>query len=389
MRATAAQSTWVVVREFQVAVVDGTTLTATGAPPPATGSSLAKAVDGATGTAYVADRAPRPGEALQVSVVPARPVDQVVVLQSGNPATAAVQVRSADGTWATIGDLTGGFTQLSAAGVKTDAIRLAWREGSPAPQINELIAWFADTPVADVTVDPGTAEAEAGGQPAAATVHLVSTRAADVTGTLTVTAPDGLVAQPASQKATVFRGHDAAIPVTVTVPAGTPTGTYEVAVAFTPASGEPVSATLTVSVYPKTSDTNVALAANGATASASSTEDALPQFTPDHAVDGDRTTRWSSNHNDNEWLQVELAQPQRIGKVVLRWETAYGKAYRIQTSSDGTTWTNAADVAAGDGGVDTLRFETSAVKFVRMQGVQRGTVYGYSLYEMEVYPVAP
>ncbi|SCL26283.1 hyaluronoglucosaminidase [Micromonospora rhizosphaerae] len=390
MRATAAQGTWVVVREFEVALVGGTTLTASGAPAAAAGSSLGEAVDGDAGSAYVAGRKPQSGESLQVLLSQSRPLDQVVVLQSGSSvATAAVQVRSSDGSWATIGELSGGYTQLSAGGVKTDAIRLAWREGSPAPQINELIPWFADAPLADLSVAPATADAEAGGQPATAAVHLAATRAVNVAGTLTVTTPAGLVAQPASQAITLLRGQDQSITVKVTAPAGTPTGSYDAPITFTASSGERVSGALTVNVYPKTSTTNVALAANGATATASSTEEELGQFTPDHAIDGDASTRWSSNHTDNEWLRVELKQPQRIGKIVLRWEAAYGKAYRIETSPDGTTWTAAAAVTAGDGGEDVLRFDAFAAKFVRMQGVQRGTGYGYSLYEMEIYPIAP
>ncbi|MCW3814350.1 beta-N-acetylglucosaminidase domain-containing protein [Micromonospora sp. DR5-3] len=389
IRATAAQDTWVVVREFQVTVVGGTELTATGTPPPAAGSSLARAVDGDVSTAYVADRAPQAGESLQVAVSPARPIDQVVVLQSGAPSAAAVQVRSVDGNWTTIGDLSGGYTQLDAADVKADAIRLTWKDGAPAPQINELIPWFGDTPIADLAVDPVNVDAEAGGQPATATLRLASTRAEDVAGTLTVTTPAGLTAQPASQETTVIRGQDTGVPLTVSVSAGTPTGSYDLPVVYTPVSGEPVTAMLTVHVYPKTSNTNLALATNGGTATASSTEEGLARFTPDHGIDGDGATRWSSNHTDNEWLRVELAQPQRIGKVVLRWEAAYGKAYRIETSSDGVTWTTAAAATAGDGGVDTLRFDGPSVKFVRMQGVLRGTGYGYSLYEMEVYPVAP
>ncbi|MGR6320685.1 beta-N-acetylglucosaminidase domain-containing protein [Micromonospora soli] len=389
MRATAAQNTWVVVREFQVTVVGGTKLTAAGAPPAAAGSSLAKAVDGDISTAYVADRNPQSGESLQVTVSRTRPIDQVVVLQSGAPSAAAVQVRSVDGTWTTIGDLSGGYTQLDAAGVKTDAIRLAWKDGGQAPQINEIVPWFGDTPLADLAVDPVAVDAEAGGQPATTTVRLASTRAEDVSGTLTVRTPAGLTAKPASQETSVFQGQDTGIPVTVSAAADTAAGSYQVPVVFTPVSGEPVTATLTVNVYPKTSNTNVALATNGATATASTTEEELPQFTPDHVIDGDPATRWSSNHTDNQWLRVELAQSQRIGKVVLRWETAYGKAYRIETSPDGTTWTTAATVTASDGGVDTLRFDAAPAKFVRMQGVLRGTQYGYSLYEMEVYPVAP
>ncbi|WP_328414549.1 discoidin domain-containing protein [Micromonospora sp. NBC_00389] len=310
-------------------------------------------MDGDAATAYVAGRAAQPGESLQVDFSAPRPVDQVVVLQTGGPAKAAVQVRPVDGDWITIGDLADGHTQLDARRVRADAVRLAWADGTPAPQVNEIIPWFADVPPADVTVDPASTDAEAGGQPATATVRLASTRAEDVTGTLTVTAPTGLTVQPASQDTTVLRGQDTGIPVTVTAAAGTPSGPYEVHVAFVPTGGSPVRATLTVHVYPMTGDTNVGLAANGGIATASSTKLSLPRFTPENAIDGDRSTRWSSNYNDDEWLQVELAQPRRIGKVVLRWEAAYGKAYRIETSSDGATWTTTATVATGDGGVDT------------------------------------
>jgi hyaluronoglucosaminidase len=387
MRATAAQGSWVVVREFHVTADGGTVTTATGAPPAAGGSSLAKAVDGDAGSAYIADRAPQPGEALQVTFSRTRPLDKVAILQSGAPAAATVQVRAADGAWTTVGRLSGGYTEVDTHGVKTDAVRLAWAAGSPPPQINEVVPWFADVPVAGLTLQPASVEADSGGPAVTTTVHLLSTRAANVTGTLAVAAPAGLTVKPSKQHTTVLRGQDEGVPVTVTAAPGTPTGSYQVPVTFTVAGGERVSATLDVHVYPKAGATDVALAANGGVATASSTEAGLTRFTPDHAIDGDASTRWSSNLTDGEWLQVELAQSQRIGKVVLKWEAAYGKAYRIQTSPDGQTWTTAATVTGGDGGTDVVRLDAPA-KFVRMQGDQRGTGYGYSLYELEVYPVA-
>jgi len=60
---------------------------------------------------------------------------------------------------------------------------------------------------------------------------------------------------------------------------------------------------VTLTVHPQVSTTNVAAAAQGATATVSSVEDGLPQFTPDHAIDGDLSTRWSSAYDDAEWLQ--------------------------------------------------------------------------------------
>ena len=122
-------------------------------------------------------------------------------------------------------------------------------------------------------------------------------------------------------------------------------------------------------------------------ATASSIEANLPQFTPDHAVDGDLATRWSSNYTDGEWLQVGLAAPQHVGKVVLYWETAHADAYRIQTSADGVSWTTAASVPDSQGGSETVWLDQSGVRFLRMAGVSRSSQFGYSVREFQVYPV--
>jgi len=73
-----------------------------------------------------------------------------------------------------------------------------------------------------------------------------------------------------------------------------------------------------------------------------------------------------------------------ISKVVLNWEAAYGKAFQIQTSNDGTTWTNVYSTTTGTGGTQSLDVSGSG-RYVRMNGTQRGTVYGYSLWKFQVY----
>jgi len=57
----------------------------------------------------------------------------------------------------------------------------------------------------------------------------------------------------------------------------------------------------------------------------------------------------------------------------------------VQVSSDGANWRDAASIVDGDGGQDNVAFEAVDGRYVRMAGVQRGTKYGYSLYEFEVY----
>ncbi|MFE5908566.1 discoidin domain-containing protein [Streptomyces wedmorensis] len=102
------------------------------------------------------------------------------------------------------------------------------------------------------------------------------------------------------------------------------------------------------------------------------------------AVDGNLGTRWSSGASDDQWLRVDLGAPVAVSQVVLRWESAYAKAYRIELSTDGTTWTTAYSTANGSGGTETLAVSGTA-RYVRMHGVTRATGYGYSLWEFQVY----
>ncbi|MCT9007678.1 discoidin domain-containing protein [Streptomyces rhizosphaerihabitans] len=103
-----------------------------------------------------------------------------------------------------------------------------------------------------------------------------------------------------------------------------------------------------------------------------------------YAVDGDTATRWSSAATDTQWLQVDLGASATITKVVLNWEAAYGSDYRVQTSPDGSTWTDIKTVTGGDGGTDTLDVSGQG-RYVRMYGVHRATPYGYSLWEFQVF----
>ncbi|MGW6686305.1 discoidin domain-containing protein [Streptomyces sp. NPDC054961] len=102
------------------------------------------------------------------------------------------------------------------------------------------------------------------------------------------------------------------------------------------------------------------------------------------AVDGDNGTRWSSQFADPQWIQVDLGAAAQLSQVVLRWETAAGKAYRVELSTDGTNWSTAYSTTTGTGGVQTHDI-TGTARYVRVYGTQRTTGYGYSLWEFQVY----
>lgn len=104
------------------------------------------------------------------------------------------------------------------------------------------------------------------------------------------------------------------------------------------------------------------------------------------AFDGNTGTRWSSPSSDSQWIQVDLGTSQTICGVTLQWEAAYGKAFKLQVSRDGTTWNDIYTTTTSSGGIQNITPTTiTAGQYVRMMGSARGTPYGYSLFEFKVH----
>jgi chitosanase len=111
------------------------------------------------------------------------------------------------------------------------------------------------------------------------------------------------------------------------------------------------------------------------------------------AVDGRTDTRWASAEGaGTQWLRIDLGATVRLDRIRLVWEKAYAKAYRVQTSSDGASWTDVYATHSGNGGTDDLKRLTGSGRYLRVLTTVRGTPYGYSLWEVQAYgpgPAAP
>jgi hypothetical protein len=126
------------------------------------------------------------------------------------------------------------------------------------------------------------------------------------------------------------------------------------------------------------------LLSRGKPAVSSSNEDA--GLAAGLAVDGNSATRWASAEgSDPQWIRVDLGAAATISRVRIAWEAAYAKAYRIEVSSNGSAWTPLYSTTSGDGGVDDHTGLTGTGRYVRVYGTVRGTAWGYSLYELEVF----
>jgi F5/8 type C domain. len=107
-----------------------------------------------------------------------------------------------------------------------------------------------------------------------------------------------------------------------------------------------------------------------------------------NAVDGNMGTRWSSAFSDPQSISVDLGALYYIDDVTIYWETAYGKEYELQISDGSSGWTTVRHETNGDGGIDEISVAANA-QAIKLIGMQRGTVYGYSIYEMQVHGSAP
>jgi beta-glucosidase len=107
-------------------------------------------------------------------------------------------------------------------------------------------------------------------------------------------------------------------------------------------------------------------------------------YLPYYATDGDPGTRWSSLSTDPQWLEVDLGSEQQICSVGILWEAAYASAFEVQVSNDNSTWTTVYSTTTGTGGQDTIPVSVTD-RYVRVYATARGTQFGDSIFEFDVY----
>ena len=107
-------------------------------------------------------------------------------------------------------------------------------------------------------------------------------------------------------------------------------------------------------------------------------------YEPERAVDGNMSTRWSSSFSDPQWLEIDLGKTLQLVGLTIHWEAAYGKIYDILLSEDGKDWKEVYTATDGDGSIDDIYFKKTLARFLKILGKERGTAWGYSIYEVSI-----
>jgi hypothetical protein len=109
-------------------------------------------------------------------------------------------------------------------------------------------------------------------------------------------------------------------------------------------------------------------------------------LTGPNAVDGNGSTRWASAEGiDPQWITVDLGATYNINRIRINWEAAYGKNFLVQVSNDNSNWNTVRDVQNNTSLSNDYTGLTTTGRYVRIYGTARGTTYGYSIYDLEVY----
>ncbi|MCL1868151.1 MAG: glycosyl hydrolase [Paludibacter sp.] len=111
------------------------------------------------------------------------------------------------------------------------------------------------------------------------------------------------------------------------------------------------------------------------------------------AVDGNTGTRWESKQGagqDNKMLTIDLLAIYSITDIIINWEGAYASVYNVEISTDSVIWTQILSTTTGSAGEKRITLEnTPQGRYVRINCVTRGTQWGFSIWEIEVYGSVP
>ncbi|WP_340025572.1 discoidin domain-containing protein [Paenibacillus sp. FSL K6-1096] len=330
----------------------------------------AGAVDGNAGTRWESDFIDP--QWIQVDLGSARTVSRVLLNWEGAYGKAYTIETSADGeNWATVYSTTTGdggiddvsFTPVNARYVKVHGTERGTPYGYSLWELEVYGSGSAVTPQAPPVLAADTTQ-NAVGQP----IELAFTENAAWRTAITAVRVDGVAAATANY--TVEAGK-----ITLNT-ALFPTGkTYTITVTAAGYNDASVQQVITGGTPPL-----VNLALNKAVTASEN-----PKQPAAGAVDGNEGTRWESDFSDPQWIQVDLGSAQTVSRVLLNWEGAYAKAYTIETSADGTNWSTAYSTTTGDGDIDDISFTPVSARYVKVNGTERGTQYGYSLWELSIY----
>jgi hypothetical protein len=107
-------------------------------------------------------------------------------------------------------------------------------------------------------------------------------------------------------------------------------------------------------------------------------------FSAAKAVDGDFSTRWSSNQGMPQWLQLDMGQVVFVSELDIDWQTAFATAFQIEASNNGTSWGTVAVSSATQSGFQFITGLNVTTRFLRILATGATNFGNVSILEAQV-----
>ncbi|MFA8451454.1 MAG: discoidin domain-containing protein [Bacteroidales bacterium] len=136
-------------------------------------------------------------------------------------------------------------------------------------------------------------------------------------------------------------------------------------------------------------------------------------YNPSHAEDNDLNSRWASDWKDDQWLEINLQEPQTVNSISSLWQNGSSNDYIVEYKTDNGNWKEVSylnryksdskldidgpwpffkryyDVKASEVKFRSVPlridfFEPVHTTSIRIHGVKRHEKYGYSIYQVKV-----
>lgn len=118
-----------------------------------------------------------------------------------------------------------------------------------------------------------------------------------------------------------------------------------------------------------------------------------PDFLTDGNLERGYQTACVSSNKDNSYedpqtWSIDLGRSYEIDKIVLYWENAAAKKYKIYVSENKTDWMEVASEEAGEKGRFKYDFAPTNARYVKIELEERTMeIYGYCMYEWQIFTV--
>lgn len=118
-----------------------------------------------------------------------------------------------------------------------------------------------------------------------------------------------------------------------------------------------------------------------------------PDFLTDGNLERGYQTACVSSNKDNPYedpqtWSMDLGRSYEIDKVILYWENAAAKKYKIYVSENKTDWMEVASEEAGEKGRFKYDFAPTNARYVKIELEERTMeIYGYCMYEWQIFTV--